>query len=171
MKFRLALEMQKLIHMKTHILTLILLLGTITYAKTICQIEVANPRPELVSNKSLNNQLKRHQQLSHIKMEFDSLELKTQSEKQTKIYFYTADSKKFESIYKPYNVTRLQWKIDFAKSQIFPQLFKNNLNIIEYNSKFHVRLYDAPSDMISVMFERKDCREEFSNNKMLTSTR
>lgn len=163
--------MQKLVSMKTHILILIFLLGTFTYAKTICQIDIANPRSELVSNRNLNNQLKRHQQLSHMKMEFESLDLKTQAANQTKIYFYTSDSKKFESIYKPYNVTRLQWKIDFAKSQIFPQLFKNNLNMIEYNSKFHVRMYDDPSDMISVMFERKDCREVFSNSKMLTGAR
>lgn len=165
--------MQKLVYMKTQILILLLLVGTLTYAKTICQIDVANPKSGYETNKNINDVLKPHQKLKEIKLEVDSLDVKTMATQKAKLYFYTLDSKKFETSFNSFNTTSFVWKIDFARSQIFPQLFKNYLNVIEYNSRYHVRLYDAPSDttMVNLSFQRNDCREIMPVGKMLTGAR
>lgn len=165
--------MQKLVYMKTQILILLLLVGTLTYAKTICQIDVANPKLGYETNKNINDVLKPHQKLKEIKLEVDSLDAKAISAKTAKLYFYTLDSKKFETAFNSFNASSFVWKIDFGRSQIFPQLFKNYLNVIEYNSRYHVRLYDAPSDttMVNLSFQKNDCREIVPVGKMLTGAR
>lgn len=165
--------MQMIISMKTPILILLLLVGTLTYAKTICQIDMVNPKPGFESNKAINDALKPHQKLKEIKLEIDSLDMKSVSGKTAKLYFYTKDSKKFEASFKSYHPDSYLWKIDFAKSQIFPQLFKSYLNMIEYNSKFHLRMYDAPSDstMVKLTFQKNDCRDIVPIGKMFTGAR
>lgn len=168
--------MQKLVYMKTQILILLLLVGTLTYAKTICQIDVANPKLGYEANKIYNERLKphqSHQKLKEIKLVLESLDLKLAGEKEAEVYFYTLDLKKFESSYKVHNSVSNVWRIDFARSQVFPQLLKLKLNIIEYNSRFHVRLYDDPSEqtMVSLSFQKNDCREIVPVGKMLTGAR
>lgn len=156
-----------------HLVFLIaLLLSLNSFSKILCEIDISSPRERLSSNKDLNSQLKQHQKISHIKIEIDSLNLKNKSLHETKLYFQTLDSKKFESVYKPYSGTQALWKVDFSKSQIFPQLFKNYVNIIEYDSKFFIRMYDSPKEksLISLSFEKRDC-SEILPKKIITGSR
>ena len=164
--------MHPVICMNQLVLLMALTLSFNCFSKMLCEIDISSPRERLSSNKELNNQLKQHQKLSHIKIEIDSLNLKTKSPQETKLYFKTLDAKKFESVYKPYSGVQAIWKVDFSKSQIFPQLFKNYVNIIEYDSKYLIRMYDSPKEksLISLSFEKRDCAEIIPK-KILTGSR
>jgi hypothetical protein len=164
--------MQKYQYMKNLVLILLLTIGSSSLAKHICQIDIVNPRASLIGNLDLNKRLKPHQRLNVMRLELDSLDLRTQVAKETKVHFYTLDSKKFESIYKPYNVSQFVWRIDFSRSQIFPQFFKKDLNLIEHNAKYYLRMYDVAKEesQISLMFEKRDCIEVMPN-KILTGAR
>ncbi|MCB0369788.1 MAG: hypothetical protein KDD45_10205, partial [Bdellovibrionales bacterium] len=104
--------------------------------------------------------LKKHQQLNSISFELNGLDMRVIARQELRIKFKTKGNKIFESTYKPYNSTYTIWKVDFSRSQIFPELLKDYANIIQYNSYYYLRIYDSKkeSEMISLKFDNQDCK-------------
>lgn len=153
--------------MKQWVLTLIIfVLGSSVMAKSTCSIPVESAYGEFKDNALLNERLKKHQKIKNITFSIDLNSLQSEKNAKIQLIFNTTQSKKFETIYNTYNKNVNVWKIDFAKSQIFPQLFKNYLNITQYNSKYYFRLYDMPSEksIVSLVFDSTHCSPDTKSN-------
>ena len=140
----------------------------LSQAKEICQIKIAEPSHEFLINKQVNAKLKPHQKLSHILMEYDSDDTNlatTKNQKNLKIHFFTLDGKKFESVYDPYHSEKRVWKINSAKTQIFPEFFKNYSDIVSFQENLAIRFYDVnDKNFFLIGYSSKNCIE--SNSKI-----
>lgn len=153
--------------MKHWVLTFLLLaLGSSVMAKSICSIAIESATGEYRVNATLNERLKKHQKIRNITFAIDLNDLKSDQNKKIQLSFHTTQSKKFETTYNQYNKNVNVWKIDFSTSQIFPQLFKNYMNVTQYNSKYYFRLYDSPSEktIVSLMFDTTHCSPDTKAN-------
>lgn len=128
-------------------------------AKTMCTIPIEGATGELKENAVLNDRLKKHQKIKILKFAVDLDNLQSDKNKKIQLVFETVQSKRFETTYNVYNKTVQVWKVDFSVSQIFPQLFKNYMNITQFNSKFYLRLYDSPTEksMVNLIFDSSNC--------------
>lgn len=150
-----------MLDMKPIIFLSLVMLSLTAKAKWLCAIKIANPKLEYIANKDLNTRLKKHQQLKTVEIELSSLDFSKQGQLETKIYFYTYEGKKFEAIYKSLGKSVAIWKLDFSRSQIFPELAKSYLNIVEFNARFYVRLYDQVmgDSLINLHLDKSECFE------------
>lgn len=140
-------------------LFIISFLSVVSLANSVCSIPVEGASIENKSNASLNDRLKNHQKIKSISFSIDLNNLKNEKNNMVRLVFETMQSKKFETVYNMYNKNVNVWKIDFSKSQIFPQLFKNFLNITQFNSKYYLRLYDMPTEktIVNLVFDSSNC--------------
>lgn len=140
-------------------------------AKTMCSIPIEGASVQHKDNILLNDRLKAHQKMKSVSFAIDIENLKSDGNSKVQLVFETVQLKKFETMYNFYNKNVNVWKIDFSKSQIFPQLFKNYMNITQFNSKFYLRLYDTPAEktIVSLTFDLSNCSESKSN--LLTRAR
>lgn len=139
------------------------LLSSVLFAKTTCSIPIEGASAE---NSLLNERLKKHQKIRTLSFAIDLENLQSDKYNKIQLIFETIQSKKFETTYSRNDRNLMAWKIDFSKSQIFPQLFKNYLNIIQFNSKYYLRLYDNPTEktMINLVFDSTYCHSKTNPN-------
>lgn len=137
----------------------------------MCSIPIEGASVQHKDNILLNDRLKAHQKMKSVSFAIDIENLKSDGNSKVQLVFETVQLKKFETMYNFYNKNVNVWKIDFSKSQIFPQLFKNYMNITQFNSKFYLRLYDTPAEktIVSLTFDLSNCSESKSN--LLTRAR
>ena len=123
--------------------------------KTVCLIPIESSK----ENSIINERLKVHQKLKSISFSIDLRNLQSDTNKNLNLIFETTQSKKFETIYSHYNKSVNVWKVDFSKSVIFPQLFKNYMNISFFNNKYYLRLYDNPTEksIVNLTFDSSSC--------------
>lgn len=146
--------------MRHNFLVLIILaFSSSLMAKTMCSIPVETAVGELKENRTLNERLKKHQKVKTIRFALNLNDLQSKENSKIQLTFETIQSKKFETTYNMYTKNINVWKVDFSTSQIFPQLFKNYMNITQYNSKYYLRLYDNPQEktMVNLVFETVNC--------------
>lgn len=152
--------------MRTTILFMIIsLVNSALMAKTMCSIPVESAMAEFKDNKALNDRLKKHQKIKTVSFDIDMDNLQSDKNNKLKLVFETIQSKKFETTYTWHNKKFSVWKVDFSKSQIFPQLFKNFLNLTQFNSKFYLRLYDRPTEktLVNLVFDSSHCKSPSAN--------
>ncbi len=128
-------------------------------AKTTCTIPIEAATQDNKGNSTLNDRLKKHQRIKSVSFEIDIENLKSDKNSKIVLVFETTQSKKFQSLYNQYNKNLSIWKNDFSKSQIFPELSKNFLNLTLFNSKYYLRLYDSPTEktMVNLKFDTTNC--------------
>lgn len=146
--------------MKHLVLSLILLLiGPSVMAKSTCSIPIDSASGEFKDNAILNERLKKHQKLKNITFAIELENLHSDKNNKINLVFTTTQAKKFETTYNTYNKSVNVWKVDFSTSQIFPQLFKNYLNVTHYNSKYYFRMYDTPAEktIVNLVFDSSHC--------------
>ncbi len=156
-----------MISVKHWLVTLVIFaLGSSVMAKSTCSIPVDAAYGEFKENAVLNERLKKHQKIKNITFSIDLNNLQSEKNSKIQLIFNTTQSKKFETTYTQYNRSVSVWKIDFSTSQIFPQLFKNYLNITQFNSKYYFRLYDTPSEktIVNLTFDSTHCTPETKSN-------
>lgn len=141
------------------LLSLIVVFGSAVMAKSKCSILIESASGEFKDNALLNQRLKKHQRLDNITLSIDLENLHSEANKKIQLVFTTTQKKKFESTYNMYSKSVNVWKVDFSTSQIFPQLFKNYLNLTQYNSKYYFRLYDTPAEktIVNLVFDSSHC--------------
>lgn len=141
------------------LLSLLIAFGSSVMAKSTCSIPIESASGEFRENATLNERLKKHQKLRSISFSIELENLHSEKNNKINLVFNTTQSKKFETTYNMYNKSVNVWKVDFSTSQIFPQLFKNYLNVTQYNSKYYFRMYDSPAEktIVSLMFDASHC--------------
>lgn len=146
--------------MKHWLVSLIIVtIGLSAMAKSTCTIAIESAMGEFKDNAVLNERLKKHQKLKSVTFSVDLENLRSEKNNKINLVFTTTQDKKFETTYTAYNKNAHVWKIDFSTSQIFPQLFKNYLNVTLYNSKYYFRMYDTPSEktIVNLVFDASHC--------------
>jgi hypothetical protein len=159
-----------MICMKHWILFLLLLgISNSLLAKSTCLIPIEDATGDFKQNSTLNERLKKHQKIKTIKFNLDLENLQSDKNSKIQLVFETTQSKKFETVYNHHNKAMHVWKVDFSTSQIFPQLFKNYLNITLYNSKYYLRLYDNPTEktIVDLTFDVNNC-SPFNKSNVLS---
>lgn len=147
------------------------LLNSSVMAKSQCSIPIESATGEYRDNAILNQRLKMHQKIRNITFSIDLNHLQSETNRKIQLVFYTTQLKKFETTYNHYNRNVNVWKVDFSTSQIFPQLFKNYLNVTQYNSKYYLRMYDSPSEktIVSLVFDSSHCSPASKTNVLSRS--
>lgn len=132
----------------------------------MCSIPIESATGDFKDNKILNERLKKHQQIKSLSFTLDLENLQNDKNSKLQLIFETTQSKRFETIYNSYNKKSQIWKVDFSKSQIFPQLLKNYMNITFFNSKYYLRLYDTPTEktMVNLIFDSSNCSPSNKSN-------
>lgn len=137
----------------------VFMFGSSLMAKSTCLIPIDSASGEFKDNAVLNERLKKHQKLKNITFSIELENLHSDKNNKINLVFTTTQAKKFETTYNTYNKSVNVWKVDFSTSQIFPQLFKNYLNVTQYNSKYYFRMYDTPAEktIVNLVFDSSHC--------------